>query len=305
MTKSFTSRNAEERSYSQLWTHKGNKFVIGTIHGEPIEIIAQYNPKELSRQVQAQWNDNPNTSAAQAKTSQTGVWAEYGTTRPRTLSVELVFDGYEEGISVAPIVYDLERLALPVDMSSSDPTKRRPPLCVAVWGTQQLRCVIESVGTKLSMFDLSGEPLRATCTIALKEVDVAAMLQVEANTRTARISQKGGGYVRTVVDHSRNPYPPEDSKVTKVPPYRQPPPDNTARPSEAAGSTTSKKQAPAAPIVTDATVYNRAPAKTVGTPSEQVDPDTIEGNDPNDPGSVNVFKSEKGNPTDLLTTDPA
>jgi len=215
ITTAMYSDNTERRNYSRLWTHRGNKFVLGTIHGEKIEIVAQYNPKELSRQVQAEWNDNPNTSAKQSKTSESKVWAEYGTSRPRSVTLELLFDGYEENLSVAPIVEDLERLALPVDMRSSDPTKRRPQLCVAVWGAQQLRCVVESVATKLTMFDISGEPLRATCTVQLKEVDVVAMLESEASSATQQLRGRSGGY--TYAPRQNIPYPPEDSKPTRVP----------------------------------------------------------------------------------------
>lgn len=337
------SSNVEGRNYSQLWTHRGNKFVIGTIHGEAIEIVAQYNPKELSRSVQAEWIDNPNTSAAQSKTSQNKVWAEYGASKPRTVSLELLFDGYEEGISVAPIVEALESLTMPVDMNSRDASKRRPQLCVAVWGTQQLRCVVESVATKLTMFDISGEPLRATCTIQLKEVDVAAMMQADTTSATTRLSKSSGGYQLTPRDHS--PYPPEDSKGARLPPLRRTASDTTnaaagkdvdadkqsskagahpqtkpASPSTARATTSAASaKAPAAapptpaaatparvpatsstpaadpPIVTNPTVTNSASApSTVGTPSEKVDPNTIEGKEP---GSANVFQSEKGTPS--------
>jgi hypothetical protein len=208
---------AERRDYEQLWTHRGNKFVIGTLHGDSIEIIAQYNPKELARQAAATWETHPNTSAKHSPTGEGNMWSEYKTTAPRTLTFELLFDGYEEGISVTPIVESLERLTIPVDMHSRDATKRRPQLCVAVWGAQQLRCVVQSVATKLTMFDESGEPLRASCTVVLSEVDVAAMMKVDEGA-VKKISQKGGGYVHHMRAHSQSPYPPEDLKPTRVPP---------------------------------------------------------------------------------------
>jgi len=162
-----------------LWTHRGNKFVIGTIHGALVEIEAQYNPKELARQSSAAWNTHPNTSARQSKTSQNYQWLEYGSTEPRTLTAELVFDGYENGTNVAPLVEKLEALTIPVDMRSRRASERRPQICVAVWGAQKLRCVVQSVATKLTMFAESGEPLRATCAVILKEVDAVAMMQAD------------------------------------------------------------------------------------------------------------------------------
>ncbi|HET9991220.1 MAG TPA: hypothetical protein VFQ65_21960, partial [Kofleriaceae bacterium] len=192
---------AEKRDYDHLWTHRGNKFVIGTIHGESIEIIAQYNPKELARQAAATWETHPNTSAAHSPTGEGNMWSQYKTTAPRTLTFELLFDGYEEGISVAPIVESLERLTIPVDMSSRVASKRRPQLCVAVWGTQQLRCVVQSVATKLTMFDISGEPLRASCTVVLSEVDVAAMMKVDASGAIESVAKKSGSLPSTKPRH--------------------------------------------------------------------------------------------------------
>jgi Contractile injection system tube protein len=169
----------EARDYGKLWTHKGNKFVIGTLHGDMLEITAQYNPKELSRSASASWTPHPNTSAKQSPSHDTHIWMEYGTTEPRTLSFELLFDGYEEGISVAPLVEQLESLTLPKDMSSRTASERRPRACVAVWGSQSLRCVVMSVATNLTMFDESGEPLRAMCSITVKETDVVQMMKAD------------------------------------------------------------------------------------------------------------------------------
>lgn len=164
-----------------LWTHRGNKFVIGTLHGNLIEIEAQYNPKEVARQSTATWNVHPNTAGRQSKTPDNYRWMEYGSTEPRTLTVELLFDGYEEGTSVASIVADLESLTIPVNMVSARISERRPQICVAVWGTQKLRCVVTSVATKLTMFDASGEPLRAICTVTVKEVDAVAMMDADGD----------------------------------------------------------------------------------------------------------------------------
>jgi hypothetical protein len=180
-----------------LWTHSGSKFVIGTLHGELIEIEAQYNPKEVGRNSTASWNVHPNPSAKRSKVGNNFRWLEYGTTEPRVLTVELMFDGYEAGISIAPIIEKLESLTMPVDMQSKRISERRPQLCVAVWGAQKLRCVVTSVATKLTMFDTSGEPLRATCTVSLKEADAVAMMeadndQADLAKRDARVSSRSG-----------------------------------------------------------------------------------------------------------------
>jgi phage protein U len=67
--------------------------------------------------------------------------------------------------------------------SSADENKRRPHLCVATWGktVQDFTCVIESISTKYTMFSEDGIPLRATCTVKLKEADVVARAQDSAD----------------------------------------------------------------------------------------------------------------------------
>jgi hypothetical protein len=178
-----------------LWTHRGNKFVIGTIHGRMIEVEAQYNPREVARSAAASWHAHPNTSGRQSKAGDNYRWLEYGTTEPRSLTVELTFDGYESSTSIAPVVEKLESLTIPVDMRSRTISERRPQICVAVWGVQKLRCVVQSVATKLTMFHASGEPLRATCTVVLKEVDAVAMMDADGDRsdverRDARITRE-------------------------------------------------------------------------------------------------------------------
>ena len=186
--------NFEKSDYRTLYSTKGNKFVIGTVTGKALEITAQYNPKELARTANAEWHPHPNTSAKQSKSGDSFVAMEYGTSEPRSVVLELLFDGYEEGFPISGLVNDLESLTLPLDRQSLTPEDRHPQLCVAVWGSQQLRCIVVSVTTKLTMFDSSGEPLRATCSVTLKEVDVVAMMKQEHATGAA------SGYDTRVAD---------------------------------------------------------------------------------------------------------
>jgi len=188
-----------------------------------------------------------------SKLGENHLWMEYGTTEPRTLTLELLFDGYEEGKPIAEHVENLERLTLPVDMSSKVVSKRRPQLCVAVWGNQSMRCVVTSVATKLTMFATDGSPLRATCTVVLKEVDVIAMMKADGDKSDVDAQQSG--YVSDSRTSRQMPYPPEDSKPTKVPT------PNRTQPAPAPAS---------AP----------APSKTVGTPSKKINPAALEGNGP-------------------------
>src|SRR5262249_50732328 len=97
----------------------------------------------------------------------------------RTISVELLFDGYEmsgvpRGVKVKDKVAVLEQLARVRDPSSKDEKMRRPHHCVVVWGgvLPRFECVIENLSTKYTMFSDAGEPLRATCTVKLKEAKI-------------------------------------------------------------------------------------------------------------------------------------
>jgi contractile injection system tube protein len=158
-----------------LWTPPGDKFTIATIDGKAMDIAAQYNPNEMAFQSAATWNENASSHGGPKASSK---WLEYGSSAARTLTVELLFDGYEEGLPVEGWVAKLESLTQPVDLKTTRAALRRPQLCVAVWGqAKQFRCVVQSVATKLTKFLADGRPVRAVCTVTLKEVDVATMLE--------------------------------------------------------------------------------------------------------------------------------
>jgi hypothetical protein len=156
-----------------------SKLVIGTVdHASAdaaIEIGAQYNPKELALASTSTWNKHPN---AHGDTKGTCGFArlDWGGTEPQTITLDLTFDGFEDNKSVRDQIDKLISLTQPWDMSSSKASLRRPPLCVAVWGSdKEFRCVVTAVTTKITMFAPNGLPLRAICTVALKEADVATM----------------------------------------------------------------------------------------------------------------------------------
>jgi uncharacterized membrane protein YgcG len=70
-----------------------------------------------------------------------------------------------------------------LEPGSTDENKRRPHRCVVTWGltVPGFRCVIESLSTKYTMFSEQGIPLRATCTVKLKEADVVAMAKSDGS----------------------------------------------------------------------------------------------------------------------------
>ena len=158
------ANNPAEQEMNGFWSPPGDKFTIGTVDGELFQVGAQYNPKELAFTSSASWHEKAKATDC--------LWFEYTTSESRTLTVELLFDGYENRTSVEPLIAQLEGLTMPSG------SMRRPQLCVAVWGkAAAFRCIVQSVATKLTMFSHKGEPLRATCTVVLKEVDVCNMLE--------------------------------------------------------------------------------------------------------------------------------
>jgi hypothetical protein len=128
-----------------------------------------------------------------------GIHLEFTGAEGRSMSVELLFDGYEAngsypGGTVLGSIQNLEKLASVIDPSSTDENKRRPHLCVVTWGAggmPSFRCVIESLSTKYTMFSTDGAVLRATCTVKLKEADVVSMASA-ADAAAASDDDDGG-----------------------------------------------------------------------------------------------------------------
>jgi hypothetical protein len=152
---------------------KAKLTITSTDDGTPV--AAQYNPKEVQIDKSIPW-----TKVNQANQSNDqGIHLEFTGAEGRSMSVELLFDGYEtKGGSVLGSISKLEKLASVIDPSSTDENKRRPHLCVVTWGAggmPSFRCVIESLSTKYTMFSTEGAVLRATCTVKLKEADVVSM----------------------------------------------------------------------------------------------------------------------------------
>jgi hypothetical protein len=156
----------------------GQKLTIASIDAD-LHVEAQYNPKELAFQKQVPWTPMVSTVGDDAAGQ---LVLNYGGDQSRSLTLELVFDGFETNENVQYTVENLELLGMPRDPQSRDPEWRRPHRCVVTWGPgnfRPFRCVIESVATKYTMFGEDGTPLRAICTVALKEADLLKIAKQE------------------------------------------------------------------------------------------------------------------------------
>lgn len=149
-------------------------------------VSAQYNPKELEIKRTVPWSKKDESNKANAKDKQDqGIHMEFTGAEGRTMTVELIFDGYEpqagDGYYIENVmdeVAKLEKLASVRDPNKKQEEFRRPHRCMVVWGptfgSEGFSCVIDSLTTKYTMFDGDGKPLRATCTVSLKEANVVS-----------------------------------------------------------------------------------------------------------------------------------
>ncbi len=166
------------------------KVTLGSLDTPSLTVTAQYNPAELSVALKADWKAP--AGATQAGAQQGGAGAsgggddemalEFTGIAPRDVSIALLFDGVEgvgkRGVDVSSQVAMLELLASPRDPKGTTEDKRRPHHCVLIWpNTLKLQCVIQSVTTNYQMFDHTGKPLRATCTVVLKETKKVSRTQ--------------------------------------------------------------------------------------------------------------------------------
>lgn len=140
------------------------KLTIASIDSPTVQIEAHFNPKELSIDKSIPWNKHKNPKGNVPM-------LEFTNAENRTLSLELLFDTSEKGM---PVIPDIEKLTKMTEIpgSASDDKDKHPPRVLVVWGAGlQFKGVIESLGCKYTMFLPDGSPVRATCTLKIKEVD--------------------------------------------------------------------------------------------------------------------------------------
>lgn len=173
------------------------KLSIASLDVSDLTVEAQYNPKELQISHTVGWSDHPSIAG-----QNTNTLTEFAGTKPQTMSIELLFDGYEtEGVAgkctVEEHIARLKQLVTVRLPDSSKEHERRPHYCLVAWGERgvpALRCVIESLTTKYTMFSGTGQVLRATVTVAVKEIDIAAIAREQAyrDGRTVEMNRRRG-----------------------------------------------------------------------------------------------------------------
>ena len=164
--------------------HDG-KLHIGSVDPDvKAEVWAQYNPKDLTIDKKVPWSKHSYSNKTQAKDGRGHIAYEFTGAEGRTVTVEMLFDAFgdaDRSVDVPGQVALLEKMAAVKDPSSPNEDKRRPPLCIIVWGKSlpSFTCVITQLTTKYTMFNKDGYPLRATCTVVLQEADALSTKDAE------------------------------------------------------------------------------------------------------------------------------
>jgi len=130
-----------------------------------VDLIAQYNPKEVSIEKSLTWNQSESKKADLPD-------LEFSAAGGRTLSMELLFDGYEGDEDVAELyVSKLMQLCSVMNPDGLEEHKR-PSMVQLQWPRHDkvpFEGVITSVSVKYTMFSPCGKPVRATCSIKISE----------------------------------------------------------------------------------------------------------------------------------------
>ncbi len=146
-------------------------FLIGK--DKPFSLVpCMFNPKELSVEKSNQFAE-VNIPGLPAPVFQ------FVRGNARTVTMDLFFDTYEEGIDVriftdkitgwdgGGMLSQLTDAAKGLMDIHSD--LHAPPVCFFIWGTFIFKCIIERVTKRFTMFLPEGIPVRATLNITLKE----------------------------------------------------------------------------------------------------------------------------------------
>lgn len=128
----------------------------------------QYNPKDFKVNKAMTWEES-STQGDDANTLQFQKGA------PMTASFELMFDTTADGNQNVQSTWVNSLLALtnaevkPGKGEAKELDKKRPRALMFQWGGFVMDCVIESVNVTYLMFSSSGDAVRASCQVQLKE----------------------------------------------------------------------------------------------------------------------------------------
>lgn len=144
------------------------KIAIQSLDKEcPVQIEADFNPKELSFEKSAGWTEESGGKGLDFPNLQ------FTNGKAIKMSVELLFDAYEkDNKDVRPTISSLMKLVHVCE------ALERPPVVQVVWNSSDVLFsggkffgVVESVSTKYTMFTSDGIPCRATATVSMTQAE--------------------------------------------------------------------------------------------------------------------------------------
>lgn len=121
---------------------------------------AGFNPNKLSYSKSVNW-EKQNAKGRDVPELQ------FKNAEPRTLTLELVFDTYDNSDVTKKSVREYTDNLLKLMLVDGD--KHRPPVCELFWGKVFFKCVLEKLEQQFTLFMEDGTPVRAKCQCTFKE----------------------------------------------------------------------------------------------------------------------------------------
>jgi nucleoid-associated protein YgaU len=142
-----------------------------TAGGGGESISFQFNPKELQVDKAAKWKFDAKAGSKKAPP------AQYLGPDPASMTLEMFLDASEDTAGdVSKKVKKLTDACIPTQ-SSKDKGKPLPKGVRFGWGSFSFEGYIEKVSAKYTLFRPDGTPIRASCTISMKELPHGAAAQ--------------------------------------------------------------------------------------------------------------------------------
>jgi hypothetical protein len=140
------------------------KLIQPKIGGSEIaKITFTFNPKEYTISKGATWNRSEQRGA------KSSVPPDFGGALPSSTTVEIFLDGFESGSDISSDIQLLFSCVCPVT-TTIDNNVPSAPWVVFGWGQMSFTAVVTQVSVRYSMFNPSGQPVRATASVTLEEV---------------------------------------------------------------------------------------------------------------------------------------
>jgi len=135
---------------------RSDRFVLINLEGGE-SFVFQFFPREIETHGRANWEPQDVTIGKRP--------IFYANTDGERISIQEVYlDRSDTNESIAPDIKALNALRAEV------PGLGRPPALLAAWGDESYRCVLEEVSARRTFFAPGGEPLRASVSLQLIEL---------------------------------------------------------------------------------------------------------------------------------------